>query len=220
MTLVIKALIIEDHYETGQWLSALVSKAFEHVETHHVLTITEADQFILNNTINLALVDINLPDGSGIDFLARLQLCSRDTYSVIVTIYDDADHLFPAIRAGADGYILKDQSDEIITEKLKGILKGDPPLSPAIARKMLEYFRSENQAEHNHHRYKLNLTRREEEVLVLVARGLSRREIAETLNLSIHTIARYIKDLYRKLDINSRAEAAIIACQVGLIKMQ
>lgn len=128
--------------------------------------------------------------------------------------------MFPAIRAGADGYILKDQPDEIMIEKLRGILKGDPPLSPGIARKILEYFRAAGQYEHEHQHPEIKLTPREEEVLVLVARGFSRKEIAETLRLTIHTIARYIKDLYRKLGVTSRAEAAIMACQMGLIKMQ
>lgn len=119
----------------------------------------------------------------------------------MVTIYDDPDHLFPAIRAGAHGYLLKDQAEALLVSQLKGILTGNPPLSPGIARKILEHFHAPVEAEHELQEAPTKLTPREEEVLVLVARGLSRKEIALTLDLSVHTIARYIKDLYLKLDV-------------------
>lgn len=215
----IKVLIVEDLRETGQWLKGLVKRAFSSVEVHHVKTLKEARAYIADNRIGLALIDINLPDGSGIDFLTDLRKRSTDTYAVIVSIYDDPEHLFPAIRAGADGYLLKDQAEDILEDKLRGILKGDPPLSPGIARKMLEHFRTNGKLEPRNAILDIHLTAREEEVLVMVARGLSRKEIAEILNLSIHTIAHYIKDLYRKLDVSTRAEAAIIACRMRLIEI-
>lgn len=215
----IKVLIVEDLHETGRWLTGLVNNAFTSVEVRHVQTLRAARAYISENRIGLALVDINLPDGSGIDFLTDLRKQSSDTYAVIVSIYDDPEHLFPAIRAGADGYLLKDQAEDIITDKLRGILKGDPPLSPGIARKMLEHFRCNGSSDPGNPTLDIHLTAREEEVLVMVARGLSRKEIAEILNLSIHTIAHYIKDLYRKLDVSTRAEAAIIACRMGLIEI-
>jgi DNA-binding NarL/FixJ family response regulator len=220
---VITALIVEDLHETGEWLKGLVSRAFKNADVHLVSTISEASDFLSSTKVGMALIDINLPDGNGIDFVSSVRKQSPETYAVIVTIYDDPEHLFPALRAGAHGYLLKDQSEDLLISQLNGILTGDPPLSPGIARKILEHFHAPVAAEHeqlNALETNAKLTPREEEVLVLVARGLSRKEIAQILELSIHTIARYIKDLYLKLDVNSRAEAAIFACRMGLIQMQ
>lgn len=217
----INVLIIEDLHETGAWLSSIVLRAFADANVQHVTTQRDARRHLKCHQVGLALIDINLPDGSGIDLISELRICSPNSYAVIVTIFDDPEHLFPAIKAGANGYILKDQSEQNMVKKLRGILCGDPPLSPSIARKMMEYFHTSQPPTMPVARKKpMPLTPREEEVLVLVARGLSRREIADTLGLSIHTIGRYIKDLYRKIEVTTRAEAAILACQIGLIKLE
>ncbi len=215
-----KILIVEDHPEVGQWIKRLVVSAFKDAQAHHCANLRDARAFVRENPVTLALVDINLPDGNGVDFIADVRTHSPDAYVVMITIYDDADHLFPAIRAGADGYLLKDQPDEVLVEKLGGILKGDPPLSPGIARRILDHFRCPDSVADRQESDSIRLTPREEEVLVLVARGLSRKEIANILDLSIHTIACYIKDLYRKIEVTSRAEAAVVACRMGLIRLE
>ncbi len=216
----IEALIVEDLPEVGRWIKRLIVSAFSNAQAHHFATLDEARAFIRRNPVGLALIDINLPDGNGIDFIADVRSCCPDAYVVMITIYDDPEHLFPAIRAGADGYLLKDQSEELLIDKLRGILKGDPPLSPGIARKILEHFQQSGEDLALQEAEAVNLTPREEDVLVLVAQGHSRKEIARILNLSIHTVGRYIKDLYRKLEVTSRAEAAIVACRMGLIRVK
>ncbi len=214
----LKTLIVEDILETRLWLEKLVLKAFPDADVSSAGSLKGAIEFAENNQLGLALIDLNLPDGNGIELVSCLREHSPDTYTVIMTIFDDPDHLFPAIRAGANGYLLKGQSEEDLMQCLKGILTGNPPLAPGIARKMLDYFRQDQlYGERSPREQKIKLTPREEEVLILVSRGYSRKEIAEQLGLAINTIARYIKDLYRKLNVNSRAEAAIIACQMGLI---
>ena len=89
---------------------------------------------------DLALVDLGLPDGSGVDVVAALREQQPETQSVVVTIHDDDEHLFPALQAGAFGYILKEQARELIIEQLQRISQGEPPLSPSIARRVMAYF--------------------------------------------------------------------------------
>ena len=117
--------------------------------------------------------------------------------------------------AGAQGYLLKEQPREQFVAGLQGILRGEPPLSPAIARRMITHFNSTGLAASGGD---VALTARETEVLRLVAKGLTRGEIADQLALSRHTVVDYIKSLYRKLNVSSSAEAAVEATRRGLVR--
>ena len=86
-----------------------------------------------NHEFSIVLLDIGLPDGCGTDLIAPIKALNPNCYIVISTIFDDESHVFPALQAGADGYLLKDAADSLIINKLQGILSGDPPLSPGIA---------------------------------------------------------------------------------------
>ena len=137
---------------------------------------------------------------------------------MVVTIHDDDEHLFPALQAGAFGYILKEQARELITEQLQRISQGEPPLSPRIARRVMAYFsaKAKPQRAHNDLLPNVSLTERESEVLLRVAKGYTLPEIGVQLGLSRHTIADYVKQIYRKLNVSSRAEAALEAQRLGL----
>jgi DNA-binding NarL/FixJ family response regulator len=145
--------------------------------------------------------------------------------SVVVTIHDDDEHLFPALQAGAFGYLLKEQSREQLAEQLQRIAQGEPPLSPSIARRVIQYFTAQARMQPQHvgndadsvtpH---VQLTERENEVLLRVAKGFTLPEIGQQLNLSRHTIADYVKQIYRKLNVSSRAEAALEAQRLGLFR--
>ena len=101
---------------------------------HDALAQVTAQKF------ELALIDLGLPDGSGVDVVTALRESQPEALSVIVTIHDDDEHLFPALQAGAYGYILKEQARELIIEQLHRISQGEPPLSPSIARRVMAYF--------------------------------------------------------------------------------
>jgi DNA-binding NarL/FixJ family response regulator len=138
---------------------------------------------------------------------------------VVVTIHDDDEHLFPALQAGAFGYILKEQARELITEQLQRISQGEPPLSPSIARRVMAYFQAKAKPTQQAHLMPaVNLTDRESEVLLRVAKGYTLPEIGVQLGLSRHTIADYVKQIYRKLNVSSRAEAALEAQRLGLFR--
>jgi len=117
---------------------------------------------------DVALVDIDLPDGSGLDVIAALRERTPRTVSIVTTIFDDDAHVFPAMLAGAQGYLLKEQPREQFVAGLQGILRGEPPLSPAIARRMITHFNSTGLAASGG---EVALTARETEVLRLVPRA-------------------------------------------------
>ena len=122
-----------------------------------------------------------------------------------------------ALQAGAFGYILKEQARELIIEQLQRISQGEPPLSPSIARRVIAYFAAQNKPQANALPH-VSLTERESEVLLRVAKGFTLPEIGVQLGLSRHTIADYVKQIYRKLNVSSRAEAALEAQRLGLFR--
>jgi len=210
-------LIVEDISKSREWLSQLLERAFPGIEITTCGTFIEAQDIIKKQDFSIALVDIGLPDVNGIELIQPLKSAHPNCYVVMTTIFDDENHLFSALKAGADGYLLKDAHEDLIIKKLKGIFSGDPPLSPSIARRMLRHFADQTDTPKRHDTVKLSP--RETEVLTLVAKGLGRKEIAELLGLSSNTIARYIKDVYYKLNVSSRAEATIQACRMGLVNL-
>nr|MBP6778844.1 response regulator transcription factor [Piscinibacter sp.] len=160
------------------------------------------------------------------------------------TLYSDDDHLFPALQCGADGYLLKEDRFEVLVEELQKIVRGQPPLSPAIARRLLTHFRhgpggagaaqsgeADNRvtplsglqssrpmplgrgAPLDHER----LTPRESEVLTYLSKGFTIKEIANLMGIKWFTVNDHIKSIYKKLNVSSRAEAAVLASKQGLV---
>ncbi|MCB2037244.1 MAG: response regulator transcription factor, partial [Ottowia sp.] len=130
-------------------------------------------------------------------------------------------HLFPALQAGAFGYLLKDQPREIVIAQLRRITEGEPPLSSPVARRVLNYFIAGGPRQFGAERFDpdaVQLTARETEILQRVAKGFTLPEIATQIGLSRHTVADYVKQIYRKLNVSSRAEAALEAARRGLVR--
>lgn len=210
-------LLLEDLPEIRAWLKALVQQVFPTALLSEAARVHDALELISAVKFDLALVDLGLPDGSGVDVVAKLRDQQPDAQSVVVTIHDDDDHLFPALQAGAFGYILKEQARELIAEQLQRISSGEPPLSPSIARRVIAYFAAQAKPQKDTIPH-VQLTDRENEVLLRVAKGFTLPEIGQQLNLSRHTIADYVKQIYRKLNVSSRAEAALAATRRGLVR--
>ncbi|MEW5902743.1 MAG: response regulator transcription factor [Pseudomonadota bacterium] len=206
------ALILDDVADSQAWLSQALNTAFPGLALHCTGSLAEARAWLAAHAApDIALIDLGLPDGSGVELIAELNRRAPQTLCVVASIFDDNEHLFPALRAGAQGYLLKDQPLPQIVELLKGIAAGSPPLSPAIARKLLGHFQPAPQPELE------QLTERETEVLRYIAKGMTLPETARLLGISAHTISGYVKNIYRKLNISSRAEAAMTARNLGLI---
>lgn len=205
-----RALVVDDLASSREWLSRALQLAFPGIQIDTAASLAEAAQH-LQPPPPIALIDLGLPDGSGVQLIERLRgLC----LCIVATVFDDDAHLFPALRAGAEGYVLKDQTPENLADMLRGIAAGQPPLSPSIARRLLRHFAPLAAPDDVPGS---ELTPRETEVLRLSAKGLTRQEVAQLLDLSIHTVAGYLKEIYRKLRVSTRAEATLEAARRGLV---
>jgi DNA-binding NarL/FixJ family response regulator len=214
------ALIVEDLPDIRSWLSEVVQEAFPGVEVQLAARRDEAIDWVRVRKFDLALVDLGLPDGSGTDVVAALQAHQPRAMAVVVTIYDDDEHLFPALQAGAFGYLLKEQPREQLVAQLLRITQGEPPLSPSIARRVLAWFAQATSTRRQVLQevgQRVALTERETDILQRVAKGYTMPEISTQTGISRHTVADHVKQIYKKLDVSSRAEAALEAARRGLV---
>lgn len=164
------------------------------------------------------LVDLQLPDGSGVDLIRAARRIAPQAEAMVISVFGDEAHVVTAIEAGATGYLLKDASAEEIGQAITRLLAGEAPISSAIARHLLRRFRAASAVASAPALAEASpLTPREGEVLALIAKGLSYQRIAETLGMSPHTVTSHIKQIYRKLAVNSRGEAVFEAQQLGLL---
>lgn len=209
------ALVVEDNPETRQWLVTCVQSAFGELSVVEAGTLSQAMEEIRLNEFSMALVDLGLPDGSGLDVIRTIQNGQPDCYVVVATIYDDDRNLFTALKAGARGYILKDQDRDRIVSYLQGIRKDQPPLSAASSQRLISHFNNKGNA-----RREVRLTPREEEVLCLIAKGCSVDEAADLLLLSADTVKGYVKSVYAKLGVSNRSEVTLEAVRLGIIEAE
>ena len=205
-------LIVEDHAQARQWLARAVKKAFA-VDADVAVSIKTAIASVAKSVPDLVLVDLGLPDGNGQELIEHLVKVRRQQHPsmniVVATVMNDNASVFSAIRQGADGYLLKEESQKNLVEMLEGIVEDRPALSPSIAMRLLRHFRlEENEAV---------LAPREQDVLQLIAKGFTVNRVAEMLGITYYTAAGYVRDIYRKLDVNNRAEATVEATRRGLI---
>jgi DNA-binding NarL/FixJ family response regulator len=211
------ALLLEDLPDVAQWLSQLLRAQFSGIQITHAASLGEGQRALQNAPpVQLALVDLGLPDGDGTQLIRPLAQQWPGCTIVVTTLFGDDAHVFPALRAGAHGYLLKDQPEERLAAALDGILRGEPALSPAIAQRLLRTFQP---AENDPSPGVEILTPREREVLVLVSKGCRLPELVDRLQISRHTVSDHLKSIYRKLNINSRAEATLEAARLGLVKI-
>ena len=153
---------------------------------------------------NVVLMDINLPGISGIECTARLHLALPSARILIVTVYNDNERIFKALRAGASGFLLKRFSGEQLLRAITEVMEGGAPMSGEIARRIIESFQQPTPAVEPDEQ----LTARESEVLSLAARGFASKEIADRLAISTRTVCQHLQHIYGKLHVRSRTEAA------------
>ncbi len=174
--------------------------------------MTEAKAAMRDEVFQLALLDLGLPDGSGLDLIGKLRQYNNDCHIIVATIYNDDAKLLTALRAGARGYILKDQDLEQIVGYLQGIKHKRPAISAASSQRLIDHFNNKGtELEQS------GLTPREKEVTCLVAKGCSIEEAATLLSLSPDTVKGYVKSIYSKLDVGNRSELTLAAVNLGLI---
>lgn len=204
-------LIVEDIVETLRWLVEIVRSAYPAATICTANSVRTALSK-LDGQIDLALIDLGLPDGSGLEILRGLNKASPTAIKVVTTVMGDDASIVSSLSAGADGYLLKETEAAVLSRQLTQLSMGLPAISPSVARRIMEHFRLTGPVASLDGR----LTERETEVLTLISKGLRNAEVASALNIAETTVAGYIKIVYRKLGISSRAEAAWHANRLGL----
>lgn len=172
---------------------------------------------------DVALMDLEMPNMDGVDAIAAGSSFFPSVKFVVLTIFDDEDKIFKAIKAGAFGYLLKDESAENITDTLWQMHEsGVGPLSPGIAHKILQLVQNNEltlvkKTNGSNEKFFFDLTEREREILQLLVDGLSYKEIGTRLNISANTAKKHVINIYNKLHVNSRAQALHLAYEKGLL---
>lgn len=211
-------LLVEDQTPNQVRMKQALMAAFPDIKVEVVGTLKEARRWLsdkhpkVDNVFELAVIDLGLPDGSGVDLISDITKSHPLVTCIVSSIYDDDVHLFDALSAGARGYLVKNQEPEMIVHYLQRIKQGEPPLSPSVALRLLKHFRTHPITEQPD----VHLTGRETETLALLARGLTIAEVARHLLLSPPTVAGYVRTIYQKLNISTRAEATLQAVKRGL----
>ena len=161
---------------------------------------------------DLILLDVGLPGMSGLDGIRLFKERAPKSLIVILTVFEDDDKVFRAICAGAAGYLLKTSSVADITQAVRDALAGGSPMNPRIARRVLEMFSKLAPKQSDY-----GLSEREKEILQLMTTGLIKKEFADQLTLSIHTVDTYLRRIYEKLEVNTRTGAVAKALKEGLV---
>jgi len=168
---------------------------------------------------DLIVIDICMPGCDGVEATHRIKRELDDVAIVMLTVRDEDEKLFEAIKNGAQGYLLKSIRSRELLNLLRGVVHGEAAITPALGGRMLEEFRRLSQRDLPTDDEAIYLTQREQEVLVYVARGATDKEISEDLSLSIHTVKTHMRNILAKLHFSHRHEAAAYALREGLIQL-
>jgi DNA-binding NarL/FixJ family response regulator len=199
----IKVAIVEDDSRFRQSLRRVIeSKSGLKCIGEHADGADAISKIPLENP-NIVLMDLNLPDCSGAEITAQLKAQMPDLSVVILTVYNDADHIFTALRAGASGYLLKQASAPEILEAIAEAYRGGAPMTSEIARKVIAAFHETKPAPSPME----GLAPREMEILQLVANGYANKEIADKMSITLSTVCWYLHEIYKKLHVQSRVQA-------------
>ena len=223
----IKIAIIDDKASNR---NILKDKLLRHGQFEITLTAEDGKDFLqkmkslaADKLPDVALMDLEMPNMDGVDAIAAGSSFFPTVKFVVLTIFDDEDKIFKAIKAGACGYLLKDESAENITETLWQMHEsGAGPVSPGIAHKILQFVQNNEltlvqKPNTNSTKTFFDLTEREREILQLLVDGLSYKEIGTRLNISANTAKKHVINIYNKLHVNSRAQALHLAYEKGLL---
>jgi DNA-binding NarL/FixJ family response regulator len=214
----IRVFLADDHDLFREGLAGIIASQADMEVVGEASDGLEAIVKALELTPDLILMDIQMPGCDGLEATKKIKKDLPETTIVVLTVRDEDEKLFEAIKNGAQGYLLKTIRSREMLEMLRGAMQGEAAISPNLAGRMLEEFRRLSKlAPVDLDEEIVSLTQREQEVLSLVATGASDKEIAEKLYISLHTVKSHMRNILSKLQVNSRREAARLAKQKGLL---
>lgn len=214
MTNRIDVIIIEDNELLRDSLKEAINKSSD-INCNYIFSSGEAalDFFEKEELVpDIILLDIGLPGMNGIELIPELRKLSPSSKIIIITVHDDDENVFNAICEGASGYLLKDLSSDKIVASINEVMNGGAPMNSHIAKKVLNMFRSQNIKSDGY-----DLSEREKEILSLLVEGLSKKQIAEKIFLSHHTVDSHIRNIYVKLEVHSKGSAITKAIREKLL---
>jgi DNA-binding NarL/FixJ family response regulator len=209
----IRTAIIEDDPDMLERLERVIALADDISVVATARDAATGSQMIADGGFDVLLCDLGLPDGDGITLIRDASALYPNVDIMVVTIFADQRKVLDSIRAGARGYILKDQRLEDCVEAIRQVREGGSPISPMIARQLLQRLQPEKTDPQDN----ITLTEREVQVLRILSRGFSITECAEMLDISPFTVGTHVKNIYRKLEVRSRAEAVFEATSRGML---
>ena len=224
----IRVAVVEDDANIRAHLCEALSAEPDLFLVGHAGTVADG-MALLEREPDVFLVDLGLPDGSGLDLIRAAHVKCPKTEVAAITSFGDENHVLGALEAGATGYLLKDGSVPMILRSIRELFAGGSPISPSIARHLLKRLRMparplQASTQVQSPAVKTGscalLTPRETTVLQQIAKGYSYEEISGALGISVHTVTTHIKHIYRKLAVRSRGEAVFEAMQLGLIRLE
>lgn len=204
----IKVAIIEDNPQYRQTLSIILQLDESIKLVHKLNNCIDMMQLFSEEKPEIVIMDIDLPGMSGIEGVWQIKTKWPEIKVLMLTVFEDEDKIFGAIKAGANGYLLKKDSPQKIIESVHAVNKGESAMNGLIASKVLDYFHTA-QKKDSASLDKMNLTQREKEVLQLLVKGFSYKEIAAQCFVSVLTLNSHIKNIYQKLNVHSKTELAI-----------
>jgi len=209
----IRIIIFEDNDKLRESLAYLLKSQPEYEMAGDYNNCNEAATITRVYQPDVVLMDIDMPGTNGIDAVAIVKAVSPGTQVIMLTVFDNEEKIFNAIRNGASGYLLKHTPPSEIIESIFDVNKGGSPMTANVARKVLQYFQSQPKA----HKQDYNLSDRELQIVKGLVSGYSYKAIASELFISIDTVRSHIRRIYEKLHVNSKTEAVLKAINEGLV---
>jgi DNA-binding NarL/FixJ family response regulator len=219
----IKVMLVEDHVLVRQGTKDLLDRKEGIQVVAEAGDGEEAIRLANERCPDVILMDIALPKLNGIEATKQIKAANAEVAVLVLTAYDDDEYVFAFLEAGAAGYLLKDVSIDELVKAIQAVHLGDSVLHPAVTRKVVDYFAQRATMQPANERPESavpHLTKREQQVLKLAAKGMTNREIAGELSISARTVQVHLSNVFGKLDVGSRTEAVLYAVREGWLCLE
>ncbi len=210
----LRILIADDHPLFRKGMRTLLASMPKTEVVGEATTGKEAVDRALALQPDIVLMDLQMPEGGGLTAIRSLTSANPETRILVVTLFEDDESVFAALKAGARGYVLKDADEDEMIRAIQAVARGEAIFSPAVASRLMDYFTAARTSPHAE--AFPDLTEREREILAMIARGRSNYEIAEELSISLKTVRNHASNIFSKLQVADRTQAAIRAREAGL----
>lgn len=218
ITLLTPVLIVEDEpFVQARLKIILQDLGYPSSELFFADNLAVAHELKQQHDFQLALIDLGLPDGHGSTFIEALNIAQPEVSILVISAWSTQTDILKALKAGATGYLLKERDDMEVAFAIRSVLRGGAPIDPFIARQILMGTEILTQPTTKNTQSTIAFSQREKEILELVAKGMSNKEVANVIHLSRYTVEGHIKNVYRKLSVSTRTQAINVARDLGLL---